>query len=254
MSSGRNNYPSLRAPQSGAKQTPICKEIALSLLSVAPRNDVLMEIYSRLRGEFGPQNWWPADTGFEIIIGAILTQNTAWPNVERAIENLKKEKVLTPQRLYGLDTKKLRQLIRPSGYYNVKAKRIKAFLKFLFENYSGSLKNMLREGLQDLRRKLLEVNGIGPETADSILLYAAGKPIFVVDAYTKRIFSRHGLVSPDSKYEDVQRFFMGNLPLDAALFNEYHALIVELGKNICKTKPKCEICPIKCQKTVYSAK
>lgn len=203
-----------------------------------------MNIYSILYGKFGPQNWWPADTEFEVIIGAILTQNTAWANVERAIGNLKKENVLTPQRLYELDTKKLARLIKPSGYYNIKAKRIKAFLEFLFKNYKGSLKNMFGEGLKGLRQKLLGVNGIGPETADSILLYAAEEPVFVVDAYTKRVFSRHGFIKKDAGYDETQRFFMDNLPVNREFFNEYHALIVKLGKTICKTKPRCEICPI----------
>lgn len=209
------------------------------------RNDILLDIYGRLSRHFGPQKWWPADTKFEIIIGAILTQNTAWSNVERAIKNLKKEKVLSPEKLYRFKTSSLSRLIRPSGYYNVKAKRIKSFLEFLFKDYKGSLKKMFNEDLPVLRQKLLAVNGIGPETADSILLYAAGKPVFVVDAYTKRIFSRHGFVRPDSQYHHVQRLFSENLKADAGLFNEYHALIVELGKNICKkTKPRCEQCPV----------
>jgi len=205
----------------------------------------LNDIYNRLHKHFGPQHWWPADTKFEVIIGAILTQNTAWPNVERAIKNLKKENVLTPEKLYRLNIKKLAHLIKPSGYYNIKAKRIKSFLKFLFADYNGSLKRLFDEDLGVLREKLLSVNGIGPETADSIILYAAGKPVFVVDAYTKRIFSRHGFIKPDSEYVSVQRMFHENLPADAKLFNEYHALIVELGKNMCKkTKPKCQICPV----------
>ena len=209
------------------------------------QNNILLDIYGRLSRHFGPQKWWPADTKFEVIIGAILTQNTAWLNVEQAIKNLKREKVLSPKKLYRLKTYTLAQLIKPSGYYNTKAKCIKSFLKFLFKDYNGSLKKMFNESLPVLRQELLAVNGIGPETADSILLYAAEKPVFVVDAYTKRIFSRHGLVRPDSEYYQIQRLFNENLAADTRFFNEYHALIVELGKNICKkTKPRCKICPV----------
>ena len=208
-------------------------------------SDKLMRIYDRLYKRFGPRHWWPADTDFEIITGAILTQNTAWANVEKAIANLKRERVLTPDKMRKTNTRALAGLIRPSGYYNIKAKRLKAFVNFLFKNYNGSLKKMLSRKTADLRKKLLSIKGIGPETADSILLYAAGKPVFVVDAYTRRIFSRHNLIPSGAGYDDVQRFFTDNLPLDEMLFNEYHALIVELGKTICKTKPRCAICPIK---------
>jgi len=203
-----------------------------------------MGIYGTLSKKFGPRHWWPADTKFEVIIGAILTQNTAWINVERAIKNLKKAHLLTPGKMYALDIKKLAGLIRPSGYYNIKSKRIKSFLNFLFKNYNGSLKKLFANNPAVLRNQLLSINGIGPETADSIILYAAGKPAFVVDAYTKRIFSRQGKISAAAGYEEIQKFFTDNLPRSAKLFNEYHALIVELGKNICKTKPMCDICPI----------
>lgn len=209
------------------------------------RNKILLDIYGRLYRHFGRQKWWPADSKFEVIIGAILTQNTSWSNVQRAIENLKKEKALSPEKLNRLTISRLGQIIKPSGFYNIKAKRIKAFLGFLYKDYKGSLTRMFNESLPVLREKLLAVNGIGPETADSILLYAAGKPVFVVDAYTKRIFSRHGFIKHDADYHQVQRFFSENLPGDTRLFNEYHALIVELGKNICKkAKPRCEQCPV----------
>ncbi len=204
-----------------------------------------MQIYDKLYKEFGPRHWWPADSDFEIIIGAILTQNTSWVNVEKAIANLKKRNLLNPKKLYKINTKILAQLIKPSGYYNIKAKRLKSFAEFLFKNYNGSLKNMFSRPWQELRSQLLEVNGIGPETADSILLYAGNKPVFVVDAYTKRIFSRHNFVDPAAKYGELQHIFMKNLPHDHKIFNEYHALIVELGKNICKKKPGCRICPIR---------
>ena len=205
----------------------------------------LLDIYEKLYKRFGPRHWWPAETDFEIIVGAILTQNTAWANVEKAIANLRKERVLAPRKLYNLDKKALAGFIRPAGYYNIKALRLSAFLQFLFKRHNGSLKKMFSLRLPDLRDALLSVNGIGPETADSILLYAAGKSIFVVDAYTKRIFSRHKFFHSTATYDEIQHFFMNNLPRSRKLFNEYHALIVELGKNICKTKPKCEICPIK---------
>ncbi|MEK6564123.1 MAG: endonuclease III domain-containing protein [Candidatus Omnitrophota bacterium] len=203
-------------------------------------------IYQKLYRHFGPQAWWPGETCFEVIVGAILTQNTNWQNVSKAIANLKKAKVLSPKKLYSLPQSKLAQLIRPSGYFNIKAKRLKEFLNFLFNNYGGSLKKMFGRPLEDLRKEILSVKGIGPETADSILLYAGGLPVFVVDAYTKRIFSRQKLLSEEADYHTVQKIFVENLKRDIRLYNEYHALIVRLGKDFCKkTKPKCEICPIK---------
>ena len=206
----------------------------------------LEQIYQKLYRHFGPQSWWPGDTPFEVIVGAILTQNTNWQNVAKAIANLKEAGVLSPQKLYSLAQEKLAQLIRPSGYFNIKAKRLKAFLDFLFKNYGGSLKKMFARDLETLRQEILKVKGIGPETADSILLYAGGFPVFVVDAYTKRIFSRQKILSEKTDYHRVQEIFMRNLENDVKLYNEYHALIVRLGKEICKkTKPKCEICPIK---------
>jgi len=205
----------------------------------------LLDIYNKLYRHFGPRRWWPADTDFEIIIGAILTQNTSWSNVEKAITNLKRAGLLTPRKLQSVSVRTLARLIKPSGYYNIKVKRLKSFLDFLFKEYNGSLKRMFSCDWRVLREKLLSVNGIGPETADSILLYAGNKPVFVIDAYTKRIFSRHNFVDSGVKYEQLQKIFMENLPHQAGLFNEYHALIVELGKNICRTKPRCQICPIR---------
>lgn len=208
--------------------------------------DKLKGIYDRLLRYFGPQSWWPGDTPFEVIVGAILTQNTNWQNVSRAIDNLRTARVLTPQKLYSLPQEKLAELIRPSGYFNIKAKRLKHFLDFLFKHYQGKLEKMFRRTLDELRQEILNVKGIGPETADSILLYAGGFPIFVVDAYTKRIFSRKKLFSEDMDYHWVQKMFMENLKKDVKLYNEYHALIVRLGKDFCKkNNPKCEICPIK---------
>ncbi|NQT47093.1 MAG: endonuclease III domain-containing protein [Candidatus Omnitrophica bacterium] len=205
----------------------------------------LISIYKRLWAHFGPRHWWPADTPFEVVVGAILTQNTAWTNVERAIANLKKDRVLTPKKLYSLRPSRLASLIKPAGYYNVKTRRLKEFLHLVMEKYDGSLKGLFKKETLSLREELLGVKGIGPETADSIMLYAAGKPIFVVDTYTRRIFSRHRLVGPDISYGDLQAFFMKNLPRRPKLFNEYHALIVETGKRFCKKKPLCDMCPLK---------
>ena len=202
-------------------------------------------IYKRLYAYFGPQHWWPGDSAFEVMVGAILTQNTNWQNVEKAINNLKKHRLLELSKLHRLPEKKLASLIRPAGYYNIKAKRLKSFLRFLSENYRGSLRKMSSLDKQELRAKLLTVHGVGPETADSILLYAIKKPVFVVDAYTRRIFSRHGLVSDKADYHQIQKLFMQNLRNSVKLFNEYHALLVKLGKDFClKNKPKCDICPL----------
>ncbi len=210
------------------------------------RTDSLLKIYKLLYKKFGPRHWWPGDTKLEIIIGAILTQNTAWGNVEKAIKNLKKNDLLKVKKLSRVSRKRLAGLIKPSGYYNIKSQRVKNFLDFLNTSYSGSIKRMFKESAKSLREELLNVKGIGPETADSILLYAGKKPIFVVDAYTKRIFLRHRYIDEDSDYQDVQRLFVKNLPNNVKLFNEYHALIVELGKNLCKSKkPLCNICPMR---------
>lgn len=206
--------------------------------------DFLKKIYNRLYKSYGPRNWWPGETPFEVAVGAILTQNTAWLNVEKAILNLKKENLLTPKRLNKVNTLKLSRLIKPAGYFNVKAKRLKGLLNFLFREYGGNLRPMKKEGVKTLRRKLLNVNGIGPETCDSILLYALEKPIFVIDAYTRRIFSRCGIIDENIQYEKLQSIFMENLPRDTRLYNEYHALIVQLGKDICKKRPNCNLCAI----------
>ncbi len=209
------------------------------------KKEMLLKIYNSLYNYFGPLNWWPGDTPFEIMVGAILTQNTSWSNVEKAINNLKKEYLLEPQNLYRINQEELAQLIKPSGYYNIKAQRLKNFVTFFVEEYGSSEKKMFSGDGEELRRKLLKVNGIGPETADSILLYAGGKPFFVVDAYTKRIFSRHKLISKDASYHQIQEFFIRNLDSNVELFNEFHAQIVMLGKTICTSKnPDCSKCPI----------
>ena len=203
-------------------------------------------IYKKLYAAFGPQHWWPAETPFEVMLGAILTQNTSWQNVERALEGLKKNNLLSPQRLYQLSLQRLAKLIRHSGYFNIKAQRLKEFLRFFMVDFQADISKMRRCRLSKLRQQLLAVKGIGPETADSILLYALRKPIFVVDAYTKRIFSRHGLISQDADYDEVQALFMHNLMPEVKLFNEYHALLVKLGKEYClKKRGRCQQCPLK---------
>ena len=203
-------------------------------------------IYRKLFSFFGTQHWWPGDSAFEVMVGAILTQNTNWLNVEKAIKNLKQNKVLKPQKLYDLSKKKLAKLIKPAGYYNIKADRLKSFLDFFLKSYNGNLKKISQENTQVLRKRLLSVKGIGPETADSILLYALDKPVFVIDAYTKRILSRHHLIEREATYDETQNLFMRELKGDVQLFNEYHALLVRVGKEFClKNKPRCEICPLK---------
>ncbi|RUM88825.1 MAG: endonuclease III domain-containing protein [Thermodesulfatator sp.] len=207
---------------------------------------LLQEIFERLYRHFGPQKWWPAETPFEVCVGAILTQNTNWRNVERAIGNLKRHGLLSPEGLYRLSEGELAEFIRPAGYFRVKARRLKAFVQWLLENYEGNLENLRGKDTEELRRELLEIPGIGPETADSILLYALERPVFVVDAYTRRILLRHGLVTEEADYHDIQEFFMKNLPLEVSLYNEYHALFVVCGKHYCLSRrPYCESCPLK---------
>ena len=201
-------------------------------------------IYELLQNSFGPQNWWPAGTADEIIIGAILTQSINWKNVGTAIKNLKQHNLCTIERIHNSNMEKITPLIRSTLYYNQKAKKLKNFAEFLFRRYNGDLDRMFRTEIDELRRQLLQIKGIGKETADSILLYAGDKPVFVIDAYTKRIFSSLGITKPDWNYSQYQHFFMANLPQDVSLFNDYHAQIVHLGKNICKIKPLCEECPL----------
>jgi endonuclease-3 related protein len=209
-----------------------------------PYKKILTDIYHILFKAFGPQHWWPGETPFEIAVGAILTQNTNWDNVEKAINNLKRQKALKAKALYETPHKELALLIKPAGYFNIKTKRLKEFLNFLVNHYRGSMERMRTEDTQLLRKKLLNINGIGPETADSILLYALEKPVFVIDAYTKRVLIRHKFISEKTTYHELQEIFHKNLPKDTTLFNEYHALFVRLGKDFCKTKPKCEGCPL----------
>jgi endonuclease-3 related protein len=204
----------------------------------------LMNTYGRMFDCFGPLSWWPAETTFEVCVGAILTQNTAWTNVEKAISALKQAEIMTPEALRDVDSGQLAQLIRPAGYFNVKSARLKEFVEWLFLHHAGSLEQMFAGEWQLLRTELLQVRGIGPETADSILLYAGNKPTFVVDTYTRRLFHRLGLLPEDAGYDVTRALFMSNLPEDAQLFNEYHALIVEQCKQFCRKKPRCSACPL----------
>ena len=206
---------------------------------------LLETIYRSLRGHFGHQYWWPGDTPFEIAVGAILTQNTSWTNVKKAIDNLKGAGMLTQSAMARLPQGVLEELIRPSGFFRVKGRRLRHFLDYLAREWEGSLGSALAGDLTSARERLLGVSGIGPETADSILLYAGGRPVFVVDAYTKRVLVRHGLVDEAASYHDIQALFMEHLPADAALFNDFHAQFVAVGKTYCRPKhPRCSGCPL----------
>ena len=204
----------------------------------------LQQIYNVLNGYFGELHWWPADTPFEVIVGAILTQNTAWRNVATAIEKLKEAEILTPEGLSRVEIDTLAALIRPSGYYHVKARRLKAFIRYLHAEHNGSVENLFHEDIWQTREKLLHINGIGEETADSILLYAGGQPVFVVDAYTRRILERHNLIKEKAGYGEIQSLFMTSMPQNAALYNQYHALLVNTGKMFCMKKKFCGVCPL----------
>ncbi len=205
-------------------------------------NQVLPNIYQQLMACYGPQYWWPAEEPFEVIAGAILTQSAAWGNVEKAIANLKSAEALSPEALRRLSLPEIARLIHPCGYYNAKALKLKSFADWLGEHYDDSLSELFANDIEQLRRHLLSIHGIGQETADSIILYAAGKPIFVIDAYTRRIIERVGLAPDDDSYAAYQALFMDNLPADTRLFNEYHALLVCLAKNVCNKHPLCRHC------------
>jgi endonuclease-3 related protein len=207
----------------------------------------LQEVFDRLLAAFGPQNWWPGDSPFEVMVGAVLVQNTAWRNVERAIANLREANLMEPHALYALTVDELAELIRPAGYYQVKARRLRNLLRLVIEVYDGSLDAMFSADLITLREQLLEVHGIGPETADAILLYAGGLPTFVVDTYAHRVLARHGWIGYDASYHEIKETFEACLPRDPAIYNEYHALLVQVGKEYCKrSAPKCDACPLAC--------
>jgi endonuclease III related protein len=205
----------------------------------------LLTVYERLYAAFGPQHWWPGGSPFEILVGAVLVQNTAWRNVERAIRNLHDAGVMNPDALYALPAEELAELIRPAGYFQVKARRLRNLLKLVIEEYGGSLNAMFAIDLVELREQLLGVHGVGPETADAILLYAGGLPTFVVDTYTHRVLARHGWIGYDAGYQEIKELCESSLPDDSALYNEYHALLVRVGKEYCRrAAPQCEACPL----------
>ena len=205
----------------------------------------LRRFYRVLSKHFGPQHWWPGDTTFEIVVGAILTQNTAWANVEKAIANLKRAGALSVAAMGALAEGDLGKLIRPSGYYNQKAKKLKAFLAYLQQRHGGSLRRMFRVPTRQLRQELLAIHGIGEETADSILLYGGNHPIFVVDAYTRRILQRHQMIPASASYRQIQEVFHRHVAPSAPVYNEFHALLVQTGKQHCwKSEPRCAGCPL----------
>lgn len=210
-----------------------------------PNQKDFLKIYRRLRRHFGHRHWWPGDTPFEVIVGAVLTQNAAWTNVEKAIKNLKEKNKLSMTAIRNLPHSELAELIRPAGYFNVKAQRLKNVIHFIWDRYEGNLGLMFNKKTSELREELLQINGVGQETADSILLYAGNKASFVIDAYTRRIFERHRFLKGNETYETIQRMFMGLLPKRSHLYKDYHAQIVETGKNYCRTAPRCNACPLK---------
>ncbi len=208
------------------------------------KHNPLPALYRRLFSAFGPQHWWPGDTPLEVAVGAVLTQNTNWHNVEKAIRNMKRQRLLSVQALARISPAELALLLRPAGYYNIKAARLKNFIGMLHSDFGGSMARMAHADIDTVRKRLLSVNGIGPETADSIILYALKKPVFVVDAYTKRILSRHGILGHERSYADFQDFFHARLEPSEPLFNEFHALLVRLAKEYCRTVQRCAGCPL----------
>lgn len=206
--------------------------------------DTLRVYYTRMHGHYGATGWWPGETPFEVAVGAILTQNTAWTNVEKTLLRLKRENLLGPKKILRCSRPTLEKALRPSGYFRVKAQRLRNFCTYLVSRHRGSMQRMARNPTEQLREELLGVNGIGPETADDILLYACDKPVFVVDAYTRRIFSRHGIVDPDIGYEALRAVFEKHMARDVGTFKEYHGLIVWTGKDFCRSRARCDGCPL----------
>ena len=211
---------------------------------VNPTRQDLMAVFERLHSAYGPRNWWPADGPFEVIAGAILTQNTAWRNVQKALGNMQEAGLWSFQALQQADRGSLAEVIRPSGYYNTKARKLQEFASVVIEDFDGSVEALLALDIPELRQRLLEIWGIGEETADDIVLYAAGKPSFVIDTYTRRIVDRIGWKTGGAKYVDYQRLFADLLPADAPLFNEFHALLDAHGSRTCKKSPHCHGCPL----------
>jgi endonuclease III related protein len=204
----------------------------------------LQTIYDRLFAAYGPQQWWPGESPFEVMVGAVLVQNTAWKNVERAIANLREAGLMSPAALDAVPREELETLIRPAGYFRIKAARLRNLLDYVVQRHEGSLERMFATPLDVLRAELLAINGIGPETADSILLYAGGLATFVVDTYTQRVLKRHGWMDFDADYHAVKEHFESTLESDPVLFNEYHALLVRVGHHHCRKTPNCEGCPL----------
>ena len=202
------------------------------------------QVYRQLLQALGPQKWWPGNSPWEVMIGAVLVQNTSWKNVERAIENLREADLVDPKRLLAVPTDELAELIRPAGYYRLKTKRLRSLLEFVVGEYHGSLDALRGVDMHQLREQLLGVHGIGPETADSILLYALEQPALVVDTYTHRIFARHGWIDYDADYHRLQEHLASELPVEAAVYNELHALLVNVGHHYCRRQPKCGECPL----------
>ena len=209
-----------------------------------PVSGQLLNVYRELLSAYGPQGWWPASSSLEIIVGAILAQGVAWLNVERSLANLRRGQALSVQDLTRLPEAEIARMVRPALYYNSKARRLKGFATFLQEKFRGDVTRLLALPLGELRAVLLGIHGIGQETADTIALYAASQPIFVVDGYTRRIFRRLGFSPESDSYSGWQTLFMENLPPDVSTFNEYHALVVQLGKMACRPLPKCTHCPL----------
>lgn len=201
-------------------------------------------VYEKLLADLGPQNWWPGESPWEVMIGAVLVQNTAWRNVERAIANLRAADLVDPRRLLETSIEELAELVRPAGYFRIKTKRLRSLMEFVVARYEGSLDALRSADWRRLRDELLSVHGIGPETADSILLYALDQPVLVVDTYTHRVFARHGWIDYESDYHQLQDHLASELPVDAAIYNELHALLVNVGHHFCRRQPKCEACPL----------
>jgi len=234
-------------PNSVHSQLPVTKIVSRPT-RVLPytKLPILNNYFQALYDAYGPQHWWPGRSRFEVIVGAILTQNTSWVNVEAAIKNIRAARLLTPQGMEAVSMARLARLVRPSGYFRQKAKKLKAFTHFLYENHGGSLSRLFRTPTSLLRERILTIHGIGPETADSILLYAGRHPVFVIDTYTRRILERHDLAESKHSYEEVRSLFESSLPREVQLFNEYHALIVRIGKDYCrKSAALCAACPLR---------
>ncbi len=206
---------------------------------------VLLRYFAAMHDRFGDQHWWPADSPLEVMVGAVLTQNTSWHGVKKAIVRLKAAEVLDVRSLFDLGPAGIAPIITPAGYFNLKSRRLWNLMAWLTRDFDGQIASLSRVSTADLRRQLLAVNGIGPETADSILLYALGRPVFVIDAYTRRILERHRLVPAEATYDDLQQTMARHLPESVELFNEFHAQIVQIGKHYCKPTPACDDCPLR---------